>query len=152
MKKLYRTLPVLFILPLCVSCNEIKNDEQLQKRLISSTQSGKDVLDLSRLTDFSWDSMLILTPYYPVEDAAKALNVDLSPIIRAHSTLRDDLNTLVFIDNGKAVHMVSCPRSSSDFVLDTLRLIPREQAKFSINQNDPPNTYGTRWVEVKLIQ
>lgn len=143
-------MPLYVLLPFATACHELRNDEELGKKLIASAQKKK-VLDLSEITSFTWENVVILTPYYPLDEAAKELDIDLSPVRSAYAKLTEDRNVLVFLHNRKAVHLVACPRTASEFVSDTLRLIPRRSAKFSINLTDPPNTYGPRWVELTLI-
>jgi len=70
---------------------------------------------LKDLTDFSWDRVHIFTPYMATETIDKDLGCIWQPARRIGMYQRDDVNLLVFTNNGQVVFYVTHERHLGDF-------------------------------------
>ena len=99
-----------------VSCEylfQLENDEILKDKIETelSSQSGK--VDLAKMTDFEWDSLIILGPYSQIEKIEEELNLNLSNIRQNGIQHSDSYNLIVFLKDKKSVNIVELSRAMS---------------------------------------
>ncbi|MFV8345585.1 hypothetical protein [Flavobacterium sp. ZB4P13] len=118
------------------SCNylfQLKSDNNLTKLLEKEINSNPEKIKFVKITDFEWDTLLILEPYSWIEKHEKSLNVDMSNIRENGIRLSDSFNLLVFIKDGKSVKISQLSRANGDFN-DYEILIPKAKAIFVKDQ------------------
>ena len=87
--------------------------EQLTRRaILDSIVSFR----LDSLTNFSWDTLVIIRPYFPIDTLKSMVQVNFKSIIYDNTALiNDGVNILMFIKNKKMVNFVRLPRYKGDF-------------------------------------
>lgn len=70
---------------------------------------------LEDLTDFAWDRVHIFPSYTPHKVIDDDLSFVWQPARRIDMSVRDDVNLIVFTENGKVVFHVAHPRGRGDF-------------------------------------
>ncbi|MBC7494455.1 MAG: hypothetical protein H7221_05550 [Flavobacterium sp.] len=103
-----KKITFFFIFWILVSCkyfNQIKSDEELTTKIEKEISNAKksDSIDLQKLTNFEWNSYLILGPYSTIEIEQEKYNVDLSNISENGIEMTDYYYLLVFIKNKKSI-------------------------------------------------
>ena len=124
-------------------------DAQLIDKITDAATPEQSVLDLSKVVDFPWDSLLILKPFSKLDVVSADLNVDLSSAKQSGIDQRDDINLLLFYASGQPVRQLEFPRVSGDFVDTTVRFIARDSAQFHIVETDRMNMAGHRSIELR---
>jgi hypothetical protein len=144
----YLTLIMLFS---CGGDKQLQSDEMLIKQIQKQARSGEAILNLTDLTDFQWDRLLILTPYTQVDSIEKYLSTDLSKIKPSKIEFSDHINQLIFFSKGLAVKMIEYPRYPGNFDNEQHRIefIRREEATFDIIITDEKTSDGKDWIEFK---
>lgn len=135
----------------CGQKEHLYTDKDLEDKIKKSVASGGKVLDLAVVTDFDWDSLLIITPYANFDDTEKVLNIDLGRTKHSRIESRDDINQLIFYKGREPVKMVEYPRHYGDFANNEIRFIGRDSAKFDIVVTMAKET-GADWVTLKKQQ
>jgi len=145
MKNLLTFISLSLILLLC---KEITSDQQIESNLKSKILSGDKELVMSELTNFKWDSLLILTPYSRPDKIEDQFHVDLSSVKHSEIEHSDSFNQLIFLYQGKVVNMVEHDRYPGDFSKNEIEMIARSKAAFSINLTEEKTTDGKQWIEI----
>jgi hypothetical protein len=85
--------------------------EQLTKRaLVDSIIT----FQLDTLTNFTWDTLVVIQPYYPIDILEKMTHVNLKAV--GETAIMDDgVNVLAFIKNGQLINYLRLPRDKGDF-------------------------------------
>lgn len=133
-KKIILTLGlgVIFIITLyyCIKTNnKIVPNEYLNDKIISKLESEK-YIDFSKVTNFHWDEMMIFTPYSDINEYFKKVDIDNS------IKYRDDIYSIVFIENNKIIKMVNLDRKYDFDTETTNRKIENKNSKFKILNNN----------------
>lgn len=143
-------IPFLVALTIC-SCRQkepLYTDKDLEDKIKKAVTSGDNILDLSAVADFEWDSLLIITPYANFDDTEANLNIDLSRTKHVNIESRDDINQLIFYLNNEPIKMVEYPRVPGDFSDNKIEFISRDSAEFDIMKPIDKKTRGD-WLTLK---
>ncbi len=114
--------------------------------------SGSPTLNLSKLTDFDWDSLLILPPYTSEERIEHKLNVNLSSVKNVGISSRDDIDLLVFFKEKRAIRMVEYLRYPGDFKQKEVKFISKKDAIFNVEVTGMTTAEGNKWIELTQIK
>jgi len=152
--KTHFTIYVLLTIAL-FSCNlisqkQIPSNEELESRIKEMVTSGADELVISNLTEFEWDSLIILAPYTLIEDCPERFNIDCGSIEHSGIQHLDDRCVLVFLNEGQICTMVESKRHPGDFVPSVSRYFTPEEAIFRIVETDDQLESGEKWIELKV--
>ena len=142
---------MIFCFGLLLSCDQgdnVGSDIVLEDLIKENVLSGQSILDLDSITKFEWDSVIILTPYTNPKDISGHFNIDLAKIEATNIEHRDDINVLIFVDDGNPVTMVEYPRFPGDFSNNDIRFIKRSDAQFRIIVTGRRSTTGDQWIEL----
>jgi len=134
----------------CGQSERLNTDSELDEKIKEVVTSGQRTLDLRKLTDFEWDSLLILTPYVNSDKIEEEFKINLSRTKHSGIESRDDINQLIFFDNGEPVDMVECPRHPGDFSKNKVEFIKRDNAVFDIIITTQKTAGGDDWIELRL--
>ncbi len=147
----FKNLILIVLLISCSGNKKLESDPILVQRLQRQVKSGQPILNLGQLTEFQWDSLLILTPYSQVDIIEKRLSIDLSKIKPSKIEFNDGINQLIFFHNGFAVKMIEYPRYPGDFdnEQNRIKFIRKDQATFDIIITDKKASDGRDWIELK---
>jgi hypothetical protein len=113
---LKKVIIIIFTILLLSSCNQVKvhHNKELEKAIISITnEEGTGEIDLSEVTDFTWDKAFIIKPYTTNE----AVRERVGGKVPSNMESRDDVNAIIFIEEDKPVQYVEITRYV-DFVVD----------------------------------
>jgi hypothetical protein len=162
MKRLLITIIIikLFLISACTHRNQedLKSDielekkfEQLTSRALIDTTSVKFRLDT--LTRFSWDTLIIRTPYYPIENLIEEHKIDASEINISKIHNNDNSNLLLFVENGKIINYLNLPRDKGDFsnIGDKNLILTRENCIFELIKTEQKFVSGQRIVRIKPL-
>ena len=123
---------IIVILIITTSCswfNQIKSDEKTVESLKKLFKIDSENIDLTDFGDFEWDNLIILGPYYRIEQVEKELDLDLSNI-RENGIRHDDrINLIVFINKSKSIKIAEISREFGDYKPEG-ELIKKENARF----------------------
>ena len=151
--RLYKYFMISFLFILSnFGCKNISSnpDKKLEIAIHEIIKSDTKVLDLNKVTDFEWDTLLILHPYSTLHQVEKKLNIDLSQIKQTAIESRDDISVLIFYHNRKITKIVEYPRYPGDFAENKIEFIPRKQAIFNVITTTQRNLGGD--IYIKLIK
>lgn len=132
----------------CGQADKLQSDKELEDLIKENVLSGQPILNLDSIAQFAWDSIIILTPYANPEDISQRFKIDLSKIGTSNIEHRDDINVLIFVDDGNPVTVVEYPRYPGDFSTNDIEFIKRSDARFRILVTDRRSTTGYRWIEL----
>jgi len=136
---------ILFILLIGCTTNEkseVLLDNKLEDKfqvLINNASSSTDtiIFKLDTLTNFKWDTLLVFTPYTPINKVQKIININLSLIEETNIEYLDHLNILAFIRNGKLIKYCKLPRDKGDFdSIDATMFFVPDSSLFKILKTD----------------
>jgi hypothetical protein len=147
-----RTNVTILILLLITSCGQkelLNSDKKTENNIKTAVTSGQQTLELKTITDFTWDSLLILIPYSNYDKIEKDLNINLSKIKHTNIESRDDINQLIFFKNNEPVDMVEYPRYPGDFSNNKVEFIQRDNAIFDIIVTTQKNIGGDLFIELR---
>lgn len=133
----------------CSPGEKLENDPLLVQQIQKQVKSGQPILNLSQLTEFSWDSLLILTPYSQVDSIERRLTTDLSKIKPSSIEFNDRINQLIFFNKGIPIKMIEYPRYPGDFADNKIEFIRRNDAVFDIVVTDQKSIDGNGWIELR---
>ena len=149
--KLYKYLMISFLFILSNSgCKNITSnpDKKLETAIHEIIKSDTKVLYLNKVTDFQWDSLLILHPYSTLHQVESKLNIDLSQIKQTTIESRDDISVLIFYNKGEITKIIEYPRYPGDFANNKIEFIPRKQAIFDVVTTMQKNVGGDIYIEL----
>ncbi|RDV15410.1 hypothetical protein DXT99_10165 [Pontibacter diazotrophicus] len=132
----------------CSGPEKLESDKSLENSIQQNVSSGQETLDFNELTQFKWDSLIILTPYSNPESLADKFDVNFSSIEHAGIQSRDDINLIIFFDEGEPIRMVEYPRYPGDFANNEIRFVRRNEAIYNIVVTDQLSTGGDKWINV----
>jgi hypothetical protein len=127
---------LIFFLSLC-SCeteNQLTSDKSLTYQIESEFNSKSKIINLSKIVDFKWDSLLILEPYSTIKSYEDSLHLNLKNIRENYISYRESLNVLVFLKNGKSIKISEIPRKTLEFENLNL-LVEKSRAEFIKMEN-----------------
>ncbi len=101
------------------SMNNRRHRQNFSNKLAAEVErqrSSDNVVEIrfKDLTDFKWDRVYIFTSYTPTKRIDEDLGYVWQPARSINMDLRDDVNLLVFTNNGKVVFYVEHPRNLGD--------------------------------------
>ena len=99
-----------------ISCGylfQLENDEKLANKIETKLNSENGTVDFVKITDFDWDSLIILGPYTTIENIEEELNLNLANIRQNGIHYSDLYDLVVFIKNKKSVKIVELKRVMS---------------------------------------
>lgn len=129
MRKLIKIGIIFLTLFSCQYTNQLNSDNSLTQKIESEFKSASEIIDLSNLSEFDWDNLLIIGPYSVIENIEKELNLNLKNIRENKIEFDDSINLLVFLKKGKSIKISEVSRGIGDF--SNLRnLIKKKNAKF----------------------
>ena len=114
------------------SC-QLKSDKSLSEKVEVKFEAEGETIDLSDLSDFEWDNILILGPYSNIQRIENELKLDLSNIKENGIQYNDSFNLIVFLNDNESVKIIELRRTSGDFK-NTNELIPKDKTKFVITK------------------
>lgn len=162
-----KQLLLLFILPILLSLNacrtsakkvELKSDTLLESKfaiLTNKVLTDSATLNfrLDTLTNFSWDSVFILTPYYPIENMEKNMKIDLADLKKTRIVSDEVSNVLAFIKDGELINFVDLPRDKGDFRnIPSNIIFTKDNCIFELKMTNFKNGSGQQIVEAKPIR
>jgi hypothetical protein len=150
--KFYKVIFILFLLAFiaCEQETKLNSDIELKEIIEKKVTSGQKSLDLKKITEFQWDSLIILTPYVNFDEIQTQYNTNLSQVRHSNIQSRDDISQLIFFRDGEPIRMVEYPRYPGDFSMNKVEFIKRDNAKFDIIITNE-KTVGGDFV-IKLIK
>ena len=154
---------IFLIISICTACDlsdkkvRLKSDILLESKfeqLTNVVRAKNTTLNfhLDSLTNFSWDTVIILTPYYQIKQLENKLNIDLTEIKKTQIVVDEVSNVLAFIKNGQLINYVDLPRNKGDFVNVTgsVNVISKKNCRFSLVQSNIKFESGQTIVKVIL--
>lgn len=126
----------IFIIVLCLlfSCQyffQLENDKNLAEKIKKEIYKDNHNFHFSSLTNFDWDSLIILGPYTSIEDIEKEFELDLNNINQNGIAYTDYFNLIVFLKNNRSIKIVEI-----DKVVEPQRvLISKEKSAFKLGSN-----------------
>ncbi len=140
---------ILTILVLsCGRPDKLESDKSLEESIQQNILSGQATLDFKELAQFKWDSLIILTPYSNPERLSDKFDVDFAPVEHASIQHRDNINLIIFFDEGKLTKMVEYPRYPGDFANNEIRFVRRNEAIYNIVVTDQISNGRDKWINV----
>lgn len=136
MKKRIGAGMILIVLFSCQYHNQLSSDNALTKRIETEFKTESEVIDLTQLNSFEWNELLILGPYCVIEHIEKDLDLDLDNIRGNRIEYSDDINLLIFLNNGNSVKISEISRGIGDFT-DLQRIIERDRGQIRKNSTWP---------------
>lgn len=134
----------------CGQGERLNTDTELERKIEEEVTSGQNILDLGRITNRDWDSLLILTPYTNSDKMEKQLGISLSRTKHSGIESRDDISQLIFFEKGEPVDMVEYPRYLGDFSNNGTGFIRKDSAVFDIILTTGKTFGENDWIELKL--
>lgn len=113
MKKLFGIAIILLSIVSCEYLFQLENDEILKEKIERELNSKSSKVDLAKVTDFEWDTLIILGPYSQVQKIEEELNLNLSNIRQNGIEYSDSYNLIVFLKDKKSVNIVELGRAMS---------------------------------------
>jgi len=117
-----------------ISCGylfQLENDEKLAKKIETELNSENVTVDFAKMTDFDWDSLIILGPYTTIENVEEEFNLNLANIKQNGIHYTDYYYLVVFIKNKKSVKIIELNRS----LISQQRIIKKEESKFKTGKD-----------------
>ena len=99
MKKSIITTHLFFLIFSCQYFFQLENDKNLAEKFKKEIYKENNNVYFSSLTNFDWDSLIILGPYSSIEDVEKEFKLDLTNIKQNGITYSDFYNLIVFLKN-----------------------------------------------------
>jgi len=117
-----------------ISCGylfQLKNDEKLAEKIEKELNSENGAIDFAKMTDFDWDSLIILGPYTTIENIEKEFDLNLANIRQNGIHYSDYYDLVVFIKDKKSVKIVELKRA----INSQRKIIKKEESKFKPGEN-----------------
>lgn len=165
MKRLFFILTVSLALTACSNPTADKYNADNQTELISDSLLESKFAQLTKraiadstitfrldsLTNFLWDTLIIIQPYYPIDTLEKRAHTNL-PVVGNHpALLNDGENILAFIKDGQLTNYVRVPRDKGDFCsIDGNVIFSIDSCVFEFVRTPNRFTTGQSIVEAKI--
>ncbi len=112
--------------------NQISENINLKTELkeltyIIQNSNKATIIDFSKITDFKWESMYIITPYTNIKEYFDTVEIEGYNFIKTSIETNDSINLIVFVSDNKIISYINFDRIYGDFDLSMLR----QQSKFS---------------------
>jgi len=117
-----------------ISCEylfQLKNDEKLAEKIEKELNSENGAIDFAKMTDFDWDSLIILGPYTTIENIEKEFDLNLANIRQNGIHYSDYYDLVVFIKDRKSVKIVELKRA----INSQRKIVKKEESKFKTGEN-----------------
>ena len=117
-----------------ISCEylfQLKNDEKLAEKIEKELNSENGAIDFAKMTDFDWDSLIILGPYTTIENIEKEFDLNLANIRQNGIHYSDYYDLVVFIKDKKSVKIIELKRAKNS----QRKIIKKEESKFKTGEN-----------------
>ncbi len=95
---------------------------------------NSDIIDISKLTPFSWDRLYIFKPFTPIKSINSELGFTWEEANKTLINQDDSYNLLVFTIKNEVVNYIKWPRGKGDFSKIETTVYPYESAKFLLKQ------------------
>ena len=144
----------IFFISLFFSCEEdnpsykISNDTEHFDLLKKEIISGKEIIRFENITQFEWESLIILTPYSVVEKVEKENKIDLNSIEHFGIDTRDDINLIIFLKNNEPTRAIEYPRYLGDFSNNKIEIIEKSKANFKVELAKETKVNGKQWIRL----
>ena len=120
-----------------------------EQALIDSTNV---TFRLDSLTNFEWDTVLVLTPYTPFKSLEKRTNLNLSELYNTQITVTEGSNVLAFINRNDLINFVELSALYGIFdYYDSTRYYIPSTAIFEKELTDQKFVGGQNIIKVKSI-
>ena len=106
MKKIIGIAILFFSMNSCGYIFQLENDINLAKKIETELNSKNRTLDLKKITDFEWDSLIILGPYSHLEKIEEEFNLNLNNIKQNGIEYSDRHSLVVFLKDKKSIKIV----------------------------------------------
>jgi len=113
MKKIIGIGILFFSIISCGYLFQLENDEILTEKIETELNSKNNKVDFAKVTDFEWDSLIILGPYSQVENIEEELNLNLTNIRQNGIEYSDYYDLVVFLKDKKSVKIIELKRAMS---------------------------------------
>ena len=113
MKKIIGIGILFFFLTSCGYLFQLENDKKLAEKIETELNSENGTVDFAKVTDFEWDSLIILGPYSVVDEIEKEFNLNLTNIRQNGIEYSDFYDLVVFLKDKKSVKIVELKRAMS---------------------------------------
>lgn len=119
----------------------------------NTLEDSTTLFSLNTITNFAWDSVLIITPYTPIEFLERESNLNLEPLHGSRVTITEGLNVLVFITSGKLVSFAELGALYGTFdYYDSTRYYLPSTANFQMVRTGKEFTNGDEVLAVEPLQ
>jgi hypothetical protein len=137
-------IPTIIVMAFFISCSRDRKYESIKfkKLLIDKIQTkinnpNRIEIIMKDLTDFKWDSFIVIPPYTKLSLLENELKLNLKKVECTEIEKRDDINVLVFIQNGQVIKFVEYPRWPGDFSeLGKIKLYAPNDAIFIVEETN----------------
>jgi len=123
---------IIVILIITTSCswfNQLKSDEKVAESIEELFKIDSENIDLTDFGVFEWHNLIILGPYYQIEEVEEKLDLDLSNIRENRISHDDRINLIIFMNKGKSIKIAEISREFGGFKPEG-ELIKKENARF----------------------
>ncbi len=117
-----------------ISCGylfQLENDEKLAKKIENKLYSENGAVDFAKMTDYDWDSLIILGPYTTIENIEKEFDLNLANIRQNGIHYSDYYDLVVFLKDKKSVKIIELKRA----INSQRKIIKKEESKFKTGEN-----------------
>ncbi len=129
--------PILLIILACSPESRLAPPVAVSSGLEAAANSRVSAVDLSTLTDFPWDSVVLLAPYTSRSAAERATGTSWPEYEKWRLHESDAFSLIVFVDHGERNRVEKVSRCKPDFSPELCaRLVPRSEARFKILRSD----------------
>ena len=129
-----KTIGIGILLLSIISCGylfQLENDKKLTEKIETELNSENGAIDFAKITDFDWDSLIILGPYTTIENVEDEFNLNLANIRQNGIHYSDYYDLVVFIKDKKSVKIIELNRALNS----QQRIIKKEESKFKTGED-----------------
>lgn len=112
----------------------MEQNEELKNKMESVVLTKKEI-NISKITNFNWDEMYIITPYGNPKDILTKENVHWKEIDKSIE-VKDDISLIIFLNDRNIVSYFNYPRQKGDFKFIKSRKFTKSSAVFKITKNN----------------
>ncbi len=123
---------------LLAACGYVYSDSKLVPIMENAIQTAMQepdtpaVLQLTTVTDFIWDQVVIMPPYTDPKALEKELDLELDRARHTRIIMRDDIHVLLFLKNGETLSFMEYPRAKGDFDISRATVFDTGSALFRL--------------------